>query len=121
VRLHLWRPKKPRLLLDLSPTGEQEERNLFDNPVENPIDLNTVLIRERLQDMGERVLYADRAFVITIVWVAFLIAFPFVQMIGVRENFALSDAAFITVTTTTTASIFGFWLLVGQYLYYRPN
>ena len=117
MRLRLWPHKKPRLLLDPSPTAEEEERNLFDNPVHNPKDLNEVILRERVQDMDQRIIFADRAFVVTLVWIVFLVTFPFAQMVATLYGVALSDAAFIAVITTTTASVFGYWLLVGRYLF----
>lgn len=108
------------IVLDRTPTGTEEEEFLFENPVDEPVDLNAKLDHaERLQDMGERRKFSDRAFAITVIWVAFLIVLPFVQMIFSAFGSGLSDAQFVTVITTTTAAVFGFWLLVGRYLF--PN
>lgn len=117
--LTLWRPRvrKDKLLLDFSPTGEEEEANLFDRGVNDPSDLNEVILKERVQDMSERIFYADRAFLVTLVWVVFLVALTFTQTAVSFWDKGLSDAQFITVVTTTTASVFGFWLLVGKYLH----
>lgn len=117
--LTLWRPRvrKDKLLLDFSPTGEEEEANLFDRGVTDPSDLNEVILKERVQDMSERIFYADRAFLVTLVWVVFLVALTFTQTAVSFWDKGLSDAQFITVVTTTTASVFGFWLLVGKYLH----
>lgn len=91
---------------------------LFDNPVEEQVDLNAKLDHdERVQDMAERKKFADRAFAITVLWVVFLIALPFIQMFFSIFGVGLSDAQFVTVVTTTTAAVFGFWLLVGRYLF----
>lgn len=108
--LTLWRVrvKKDKLLLDVSPTGEEEEENLFSQGVSDPSDLNGVILKERVQDMSERIFYADRAF---------LVALTFAQMLASIWEHGLSDAQFVTVVTTTTASVFGFWLLVGNYLH----
>ena len=117
--LTLWRPrvKKNKLLLDFSPTGEEEEANLFDQGVTDPSDLNDVILKERVQDMSERIFYADRAFLVTLVWVVFLVILTFAQMAVSFWDKGLNDAQFITVVTTTSASVFGFWLLVGNYLH----
>lgn len=117
--LTLWRErvKKDKLLLDFSPTGEEEEANLFNEGVTDPSDLNEVILKERVQDMSERIFYADRAFLVTMVWVVFLVILTFAQMTVSFWDKGLSDAQFITVVTTTTASVFGFWLLVGNYLH----
>lgn len=69
------------------------------------------------QDMGERKRYADNAYGITQAWIGFLIVITIAQFSLKPIGMGLSEAAFITVFTTTTASIFGFWLLVGNYLF----
>jgi hypothetical protein len=117
VKLQIWRPDKTSLILDSSPSGEEEELNLFQNPVANPADLNAVMLRERLQDMSERITFADRAFLITLIWVIFLIVVVAAQMILSLWGKGLTNGQFITVVTTTTTSVFGFWYLVGQYLF----
>lgn len=112
----------PIIVLDRTPTGREEEEYLFDNPVEEPSDLNAKLDQaERVQDMGERKKFADRAFAITVLWVLFLIALPFVQMLFSIWGVGLTDSQFVTVVTTTTAAVFGFWLLVGRYLFPNRN
>lgn len=104
--------------LDRTPTGQEEEEYLFDDPVDDPTDLNSLLdSAERIQDMGERKKYANRAFAITVLWVGFLIVLPLLQMIFSIFGTGLTDAQFVTVITTTTAAVFGFWLLVGRYLF----
>lgn len=117
--LKLWREKPNNgLYLDTTPTGGEEERFLYGQEVEDPRDLNAVVILERIQDMDERKLYADRAFAITLVWVFFLVGITVAQFF--KGVFGLSDAQFVTVVTTTTASVFGFMFLVGRYLH-RQN
>jgi hypothetical protein len=117
VKLQIWRSSKNQILLDETPSGEEEEQNLFDNIVASPADLNAVICRERMQDMGERILFADRAFLLTLIWVGFLVILPLIQMVLSFWGKGLSDAEFITVVTTTTTAVFGFWFLVGQYLF----
>jgi hypothetical protein len=69
------------------------------------------------QDMGERIRYANYAYGITQAWIGFLIVLTIMQFSLRPLGLGLSEAAFITVFTTTTASVFGFWLLVGNYLF----
>jgi len=70
------------------------------------------------QDIKERKNFARKAFLITTIWVVFLF-----MVIGAEIAFhafkleALTEKEFITVVTSTTASIFGFWVLVGRYLF----
>lgn len=69
--------------------------------------------------MGERKRYADNAYGITQAWIGFLIVITIAQMALKPYGLVLETSAFITVFTTTTASIFGFWLLVGNYLFHK--
>jgi hypothetical protein len=73
------------------------------------------------QDMGERIRYADLAYGVTQAWIGFLMVMTFAQFTLAPLGMGLSDAAFIAVFTTTTASVFGFWLLVGNYLFRNPK
>lgn len=66
--------------------------------------------------MGERIRYANHAYGVTQAWIGFLIVLTIAQLALKPSSLGLSDTAFITVFTTTTASVFGFWLLVGNYL-----
>lgn len=121
-KLKIWRdPPNNSILLDATPTGREEEENLFSQPVDDPRDLNQVVLRERMQNMSERVIYADRAFLVTLIWVIFLVSITLFQMLLSIWGVGLSDAQFVTVVITTTASVFGFWLLVGQYLHRRTD
>jgi hypothetical protein len=67
--------------------------------------------------MSERIRYASHAYGITQAWIGFLMVLTIAQSALQPLKVGLSDTAFITVFTTTTASVFGFWLLVGQYLF----
>jgi hypothetical protein len=46
-----------------------------------------------------------------------LISISFVQLIAKFFGHGLDTAEFVAIVTTTTASIFGFWWLVGRYLF----
>lgn len=71
--------------------------------------------------MGERIRYASNAYGITQSWIGFLMVLTLAQFSLAPIKLGLSEAAFITVFTTTTASVFGFWLLVGQYLFRKRD
>lgn len=107
----------PFVIVDRTPTqGEEVEffKNEFERAAKIANDSNH-------QDMGERKRYADKAYGITQSWIGFLMVITLAQFSLKPINMGLSDATFITVFTTTTASIFGFWLLVGQYLFRKPK
>lgn len=99
--------------VDRTPTAE-EETEIFRNEREREAKIKN---DSDLQDMGERIRYASNAYGITQAWIGFLIVLTIAQMALKPIGLGLETAAFITVFTTTTASIFGFWLLVGQYLF----
>ena len=63
MKLQIWRSEyRSTVLLEESPTGEEEEENLFDNPISKPTDLNKLIFHERVQDMGERMIFATAHF-----------------------------------------------------------
>jgi hypothetical protein len=69
------------------------------------------------QNMRERIRYANNAYGITQAWVGFLIVLTIMEFSLKPFGYGLGQTEFVTVFTTTTASIFGFWLLVGRYLF----
>lgn len=103
--------------------GGDDEIEVARNP--SPLDERSALedISKRIrnksdkQDMKERKRYADNAYAITQAWIGFLMVMTLAQICLSPVKLGLSDPAFITVFTTTTASVFGFWLLVGNYLF----
>jgi hypothetical protein len=95
--------------VDETPTS-REEGDFFESA-------EKLASRSEAQDIAERKRYADNAYGITQAWIGFLIVLTIAQMVLKPYGLSLDNAAFITVFTTTTASIFGFWALVGQYLF----
>jgi hypothetical protein len=68
-----------------------------------------------LQDNNiQRKRYAINTFILTCCWIAIVIVI--VVLTGLKR-LILSDAVLITLITTTTASVFGFFLLVMKYLF----
>ena len=117
MRLFRKRNEFDTIPLDSTPTPDEEERFFGLAPEDLGEAERLVEIDGKRQDMGERLRFHDRAFFITLIWVIFLTVLPFAQMIFSLWKSGLSDAQFVTVITTTTAAIFGFWLLVGNYLF----
>jgi len=104
--------------LSTSPTGEAEKQDLFTSDEEKR---RLYLWNQSLQqDIDERKRYAGRAYRITLIWVWFLVGITVLHLASkLALNRGLETAEFITIITTTTGSVFGFWWLVGRYLFPR--
>lgn len=101
--------------IDSTPTALEEADELF-----TPEAKAKVLANESdEQDIRERIRYADHAYGITQAWIGFLMVITTCQFALKPYGFGLEPNVFIAVFTTTTAAVFGFWLLVGQYLFHR--
>jgi hypothetical protein len=104
--------------LSPNPTGEDERQNIFESEQEKLRRLSNLSFE---QDINERKRYARRSYKITKYWVWFLMAMSVAQLLT-RSIWGrgLQTPEFITVITTTTGSVFGFWWLVGRYLFPGP-
>lgn len=102
--------------VDRTPTAEEEATETFANAEERAKHIRN---QSDLQDMTERRRYAEYAYGITQAWIGFLIVLTICQFSLKPLDMGLGHDEFIVVFTTTTASVFGFWLLVGRYLF--PN
>jgi len=104
--------------LSPNPTGEAERQNFFKSEREKQRELLNLSLA---QDIEERKRYARSAYKMTRIWVWFLIGISVLQL-GARiwRGGGLETAEFIAVITTTTGSVFGFWWLVGRYLFPGP-
>lgn len=96
-----------------NPTPEDEVRDGFSDPV---TERNRILNKHLEEDQKERKKYSTYAFVITCGWITFLILIAFIQ---ICLHKGLTQTEFVAVMTTTTASIFANWYLVGKYLFYK--
>lgn len=103
--------------LDRTPTGK-EEFDFFSSEEERGRKLRN---DSEEQDMGHRAKFAEHAYKITEAWVGFLILISIGQFACKPIGLGLGTTEFVTVVTTTTASVFGFWLLVGRYLFHRSG
>jgi hypothetical protein len=105
--------------LSPNPTGEAERQNVFKSEQEKQRELVNLSLE---QDINERKRYARSAYKITRIWVWFLIVMSLLQLIArVWRGSGLEASEFIAVITTTTGSVFGFWWLVGRYLFPGPS
>lgn len=99
--------------IDPNPTPEEEARVGFGDPV---TERNRILNKYLEEDQKERKGYSKYAFRMTCGWISFLILIAFIQ---ICLHKGLTQTEFVAVMTTTTASIFANWYLVGKYLFYR--
>lgn len=99
-----------------NPTPEKEEKALTHKDRHNAL-----LLTQFQQDIRERRKYAIIAYKLTENWVCFLITITFAQLVARCFGMGLHSEEFIAVVTTTTASVFGFWWLVGRYLFKGPD
>ncbi len=106
--------------LEKAPTPE-EEREEFKTDDERKAEEVIALKLKNNQfkdDMAARRKYAGRAYTVTLFWLFSLILFVLLQYIK-PCGWQLTEVEFVTVVTTTTASVFGFWMLVLNYLFKR--
>jgi hypothetical protein len=104
--------------LSQNPTGEAERENLFRTQEEKEHDrLRNISYG---QDINQRKRYAIRSYRVTLYWVWFLIGISVLQLASkLAFSRGLETVEFVTIVTTTTGSVFGFWWLVGRYLFPR--
>lgn len=111
------------LPLDKSPTA-LEEFNAFDEPtIYEPAEWLDPEVRakhlknaDHRNDILEKQRFAKHAYRLNQVWIGFLIGITFLQ--GTRIlRFNLDEWGFRIIFVSTTATVFGFALLVGKYLF----
>src|SRR3990167_6636673 len=110
--------KKRVILLSKNPSGFDEERYLFEHPIQDPTELNERLkIQQKKQDLSYREQYYRMTHCLVRTWTWFLIVLTGIQMIMSVWNKGLVPSEFIALVTTTTGTIFGLFYLVGRYLF----
>lgn len=72
---------------------------------------------EHRQVLDHRNRFAEISYGIMQAWVGFLIVLTIMQFALKPLGLGLTPAEFIAVLTTTTAAVFGFGLLVGNFLF----
>lgn len=142
-----WKPGSQQQALDKTPTGAEELIYDFLTPEEK--ELHAVRLEELKlknaqfgRDMDNREEYAGKAFGIAICWLLFVVVLTAAQFYaepigqsfcppatpdeaGVIEKCTrkagLGATEFAAVIGSTTVTVLGFWLLVGRYLFHRPD
>lgn len=102
----------------VSPDPNPDQEAIF-FAEQDPEDKKTkALLNSSLeQDIGHRKEYADKAHALVQTWVGFLIVLISAQF-GLKSlGYGLSEAEFSVVVISLTSLVFGFWLLVGRYLF----
>lgn len=119
-------PSAPEIRLDPTPTGDEEYRDWLDERSLTP-EWNPDAARTRVDKIARR---------LALVWSLFLVFIIMAQGIGegvsvllpfynvrvpLLPKFSLDPSEFIAVVTTTTASVFGFLIIVARYLFKQPD
>jgi hypothetical protein len=107
--------EEPPLVLD--PNAAREARAFESHEDQEKRLRNQALA----QDIAERRKFAKRSFVLTCAWIVFIILSTVAQFVLNAFGKGLERSEFITLVTTTTGSVLGFWLLVGRYLFPSPS
>ncbi|MDE0166752.1 MAG: hypothetical protein OXL36_16775 [Bryobacterales bacterium] len=82
-------------------------------------------LKQLQQDRLERKKYAEKIFLLIVIWLGVIISLLFLQGFcnllrtspDCQPCFFLSDAVLIATVTTTTASVVALFVLVAKYLY----
>ena len=113
--IDIMNDESSELVLEQHPSGDKEEEIVFGNP-----DTQAKHIKNESdkQDIEERRKFAQKAYCIAHTWMTFLIAIAFLQFLFGKSAFVgLTALEFNIVFTSASASVFGFWYLVGRYLF----
>jgi hypothetical protein len=102
------------IVVDQNPTPEKEAKTDFSDHESHRRLLSNIQIA---QNIGERKKYGRYSLILAISWLIFLIMVVIAQFAARLYGAGLHPEEFIAVVTTTTASVFGFWYLVGRYLF----
>ena len=99
--------------LDRNPDA-RKEAEAFATPEEKRKHLHN---QDLQLDIDEKKKYATTTRYITCTWIAFVMISTVAQFVLGAFKIGLNRYEFIALITTTTGSIFGFWLVVGRYLF----
>jgi hypothetical protein len=90
----------------------QDELSYVKDQVE--LDIRRAYL-ESLQDNNrQRKQYARNTFILTCIWISVVLV---IAGLSGFEKIKLSDTVLVTLITTTTANVFGFFFLVMKYLF----
>ena len=90
-------------------------RSVFADGMDEPGYLRGNTLAERMIiNNRERVKYAKMTFILTSFWIAIVLCIVYLSG---RNYLNLSDTVIVTLITTTTVNVFGFFFLVMKYLF----
>jgi hypothetical protein len=106
------------LLQDNFNNDLQKERTSIDPEDASMQEMNYLLkeaeLKAALQNNIERKKYAKYIFIMTCIWLFVCLS---IVTLEACKIFEISDAVLITLITTTTANVLGFFILVLKYLF----
>ncbi len=99
---------------DRNPSPEKEARDLR-NPEE--IESSKLDNQEKKDNLKARADYAEKAYRLVWTWTSCVMIITLVQFIAKSSGNALHHSSFIALVVSTSGLMFGFWALVGRYLF----
>jgi hypothetical protein len=109
---------EPKRALDDTPTGDEEFRDWNDQPLVSGENWDVNAARIRIDRIARRLALGWSSF---LVWVILAQGYPtdhyFMWYLPIHGAFHLETSEFIAVVTTTTASVFGFLIIVTRDLF----
>lgn len=105
------------ILDDARNLGNNEENQLY--PKEERFIIIEKVANQLEQNRAERVLYAKKTFRLTCWWIILVLLIVITSGIQIKgfRLLQLSEKIILVLITTTTVNVFGFFLLVMQFLF----
>jgi hypothetical protein len=114
-------PSPPEIRLDPTPTGDEEYRDWLSEADLTPT-WNPDAARTRIDKIARRLAIFWSVFLVYMIIAqgngdGVVLRLPWQRHIILVPHFHLQASEFIAVVTTTTASVFGFLVIVARYLF----
>ena len=104
--------------ITIDPKSNEEKKSVSNqDPAEPTVPSQGIVDDRARQDNAESRIYAERAYNIVFIWIVFLFAIILMQFFMKKLGYGLEREEFIAVVGSLTASMFGFWYLVGRHLF----
>lgn len=103
--------------LKIDPGTNEESPEAAEDAKKHEAQLAGFDLQERKDDLDNRRNFSSISLGIMQSWVGFIIVLTLAQFILKPIGLGLESSEFIAVVTSTTAAVFGFGLLVGNYLF----
>ena len=102
-------PSEPNLALSLERIKLDTEQNALEK-AQHELHVERTMLEERR-------IYAEKLFMLSVVWTIFIGAFLVAAGLG---NLRVSDSVLIALITTTTANVLGLFYIVAKWLFPQP-